>query len=250
MPAGVAGVVGMRETYREGAQAVARAPAVFADELIEGGVESMSVRRFPKRFLCIAGQPDHRSGPCRRVVRIKRNIAPHDRATLLSKLPREGAVNPNKPVLNKLLQLCFAERAHRFISIRRHEILISSGQPQSPSRGEVGEAHPVEARHCQWAAGALASSRSKRAMPLAAEEEDRSEIADHRHGSESLAQSLRAINAPPIQQANLTSHRAPGVRCELPAPGHNHDRRRRYEQHPGADEPAEIAERKEERALA
>src|SRR4030088_1367455 len=48
----------------------------------------------------------------------------------------------------------------------------------------------------------------------------------------------------------LFLHRLPRVRCELPAPGHDDDGGRRHEQYPRTDEPAEIAERKEERALA
>ena len=38
VPAGVAGVVWMRETYREGSKAVERNPSASADQLIEGGV--------------------------------------------------------------------------------------------------------------------------------------------------------------------------------------------------------------------
>src|SRR5438309_394300 len=45
-------------------------------------------------------------------------------------------------------------------------------------------------------------------------------------------------------------HRAPGIGGELPAPGHHDDHGRRQEQGPGAYEPAEIAEREEERTLA
>ena len=48
----------------------------------------------------------------------------------------------------------------------------------------------------------------------------------------------------------LRRHRRPCARCELPSPGHDHHRRRGHEQHPGADEPAEIAECEEEGALA
>src|SRR4051794_39168477 len=44
-------------------------------------------------------------------------------------------------------------------------------------------------------------------------------------------------------------HRLPRIRRKLPAPGHDHDHGCRHEQHPRADEPAEIAERKEERTL-
>jgi hypothetical protein len=217
MPAGVAGVIRVGKTYWEGPKTVTRTPTALADQLIEGGVQNGRVRRFPERFLSIARQPDHRSGPCRRVVGIERDIAPHDRAPLFGKFPWEGPVNPNKSISNKLLQLCVAERAHRFICIRRHEILITPGQPQSPSRGKVGEAHlVVKARRRQSAAGAPASARSKRAMPLAAQEEDRSDIADHHHGSQSLARSLQAINAP-FGQANLAAHRAPGVRAAMRA---------------------------------
>ena len=35
---GIAGVVWMRETHREGSKAVARNPSASADQLIEGGV--------------------------------------------------------------------------------------------------------------------------------------------------------------------------------------------------------------------
>src|SRR3984893_12162337 len=48
----------------------------------------------------------------------------------------------------------------------------------------------------------------------------------------------------------LFPHRAPGVRGELPTPGDDHDQGGRCEEDPGTDEPAEIAECKEERALA
>src|ERR1700688_4024876 len=50
--------------------------------------------------------------------------------------------------------------------------------------------------------------------------------------------------------STLAPHRAPGVRDELPAPGDDHDQCGRDEQHPGTHEPAEITQRKEERALA
>src|SRR5438309_11730972 len=49
---------------------------------------------------------------------------------------------------------------------------------------------------------------------------------------------------------HLRRHRSPCTGRELPPPGHNHDRRGGHEQQPGADEPAEIAEGEEERALA
>src|SRR5664279_5441522 len=47
----------------------------------------------------------------------------------------------------------------------------------------------------------------------------------------------------------LGPHRPPRIGGELPAPGDDHHCRGGNEQYPGTDEPAEIAERKEERAL-
>src|SRR5882757_3018566 len=58
------------------------------------------------------------------------------------------------------------------------------------------------------------------------------------------------LHAAGFRGTNLTPHRAPGVRGELPAPSDDHHGCRGYEQDPGTDEPAEIAQRKEERALA
>src|SRR3954468_4178839 len=49
---------------------------------------------------------------------------------------------------------------------------------------------------------------------------------------------------------HLRRHCLPRARGELPPPGHDHHGGRGYEQHPGADEPAEIAECEEEGALA
>src|SRR5882757_8963957 len=53
----------------------------------------------------------------------------------------------------------------------------------------------------------------------------------------------------PFRIMLLILHRLPRARRELPAPGDDDDGRRGRKQHPGADEPAEIAERKVERAL-
>src|SRR3954452_962838 len=49
---------------------------------------------------------------------------------------------------------------------------------------------------------------------------------------------------------HLRRHRFPRARGELPPPSHDYHGCRGYEQHPGADEPAEIAECEEEGALA
>src|SRR6188474_862901 len=83
VPAGVAGVVRMREAHRKGSKAVTRQPTAFAGELIEGGVENGSVRRLSKWPASIPRQPDDRPCPCRRLVRIAREVPPHDGAAVL-----------------------------------------------------------------------------------------------------------------------------------------------------------------------
>src|SRR5450432_1004609 len=57
-------------------------------------------------------------------------------------------------------------------------------------------------------------------------------------------------SAPDAFVHTLASHRPPGAGGELPAPGHDHHRGGRCQEGPGADEPAEIAKREEERPLA
>src|SRR4051794_4767516 len=61
-------------------------------------------------------------------------------------------------------------------------------------------------------------------------------------------ESTTALHLITIHQ--LRRHRLPRARGELPPPGHDHHGCRGDEQHPGADEPAEIAECEEEGALA
>jgi hypothetical protein len=84
---------------------------------------------------------------------------------LLGKFARKGAVDSNKSVLDKLLYLCVAERAHRFTCIRRHEILISLGQ--RASLREAKQARLIRSSSMSPPGGSSVpiSARSTRARP-------------------------------------------------------------------------------------
>jgi hypothetical protein len=116
----------MRKAHREGAETIARPPSAFANQLIECGMKNGCVDSFPERLLPISREPDDRSGPACGIVRIARQIPPHDGAAFIGKFSRKGTVDPDKAVLNELLELRAAERTRRFMG--RHEILISLGR--------------------------------------------------------------------------------------------------------------------------
>jgi hypothetical protein len=56
MPPGIARIVWMRKTDREGAKTFTRTPTPLADDLIERSVESGRIDCFPEWFLSIRGQ--------------------------------------------------------------------------------------------------------------------------------------------------------------------------------------------------
>jgi hypothetical protein len=130
MPAGVAGIVRVRETHREGPKTLARDPTPFTNKLIEGGVENGCVCSRPKRLPSIPWQPDDRPRPCRRVVWIAGSVPPHYGATLLGQLPRKGLIDPHESVSHELLYLSIAKRSHGFISLLDTK---SSHRAASPS---------------------------------------------------------------------------------------------------------------------
>ena len=111
MPAGVAGIIGVREAHRKTAEVRARTPATAPDKLVEGCAEQRRIHRFAKRLLSVIAEPDDRPGPGFPVAGVASRVAPEDGAALLGKPAREGVVQPDKPVLDKLVQLCVAERA-------------------------------------------------------------------------------------------------------------------------------------------
>ncbi len=56
---------------------------------------------------------------------IASGVTPQDGTALVGKLPGKGTVDSDESVLNELLYLVVAERAHRLMFIGRHEYPIS-----------------------------------------------------------------------------------------------------------------------------
>ena len=114
MPGGVPRIEGIWKTKSwktngEGAKVGPRTPPSFADELIKGFVQHGTVYSLLERRIAVVAKPDERLRPGRGIVRIARQVAPHDGATLVGKLPRKGAINPDKSILNELLDLRVAK---------------------------------------------------------------------------------------------------------------------------------------------
>jgi hypothetical protein len=105
VPAGVAGIVRMREAHRKAPEAIARYPAPLSNKPIESGMEYRRVRCLLKGSPSIAGQPDDGFCPCCRIMAIEGDVPPHDGAGLLGQFPRKGAVDTDEPVPNELLYL-------------------------------------------------------------------------------------------------------------------------------------------------
>src|ERR1700733_1813615 len=74
VPAGVAGLVRMWETYGKAPEAIARYPAPLSDKPIESGVEYRRVRCLLKGSPSIAGQPDDGFCPCCRIMGIEGDV--------------------------------------------------------------------------------------------------------------------------------------------------------------------------------
>ena len=128
MPAGIAGIVGMRKAHRKGAKAAARTPAPTADELIECGMKRRRVDRLPERLLSISRETNDRFGPGCGIIGIAGKVTPHDRAALVGEISREGIVDADKTIPDELLDLRTAQRTHRFVFGRHESFLISHSQ--------------------------------------------------------------------------------------------------------------------------
>jgi hypothetical protein len=131
VPAGIAGIVRMRKAHRESPEILSRTPAPAADELIKGSVQNRRVGGEPEGLVSVAAEPDHRSRPGRGIVAIAGQVAPQDGAALASEFLGKGLVDPNEAVLDELLDLRRAERAHLFAFMGHGNPLESLDQ--SPS---------------------------------------------------------------------------------------------------------------------
>ena len=115
---------------------------------------------------------------------IAASVTPQDGTRLVREFARKRPVDANESVLNELLYLVVAERAHQRMFIGRHEYPhIALGRSPIVARCNVGAADLVqECRTAGRLPSTLSSSaRAKQAPLLTAEEEDRSDIgcADH-----------------------------------------------------------------------
>jgi hypothetical protein len=66
-------------------------------------VEHRHIHRFAKRFFTVIAEPDDRPRPGFPVDGIASRVAPEDGAGFLGKSAREGVVQPDKTVLDKLV---------------------------------------------------------------------------------------------------------------------------------------------------
>src|SRR5229473_2953500 len=113
-----------------------------------------------------------------RIIRIARQIAPKDGAALVGKLPGKGTINPDKAILNELPYLRALEHARGFMFTGRHENPHIAWPTLITRAKRVGRlVRSVTMRGGAWPLGTLPSSAcARQATPLAAEEEDRSDI--------------------------------------------------------------------------
>ena len=102
MPAGIAGIVRMREAHRErcrGRIAAASGRCRRADRRPRARTGVLAARA--ERRLAVSRQADHRPRPRRRVVRIAGKIAPHDGTGFVGELARKGVVDPDEAVADE-----------------------------------------------------------------------------------------------------------------------------------------------------
>src|SRR5450755_711240 len=121
MPAGIAGVVRTRKPHRKGSEIWARLPASPADKLIEGRMERGTVHRALERFVTIIAESDDWPGPGRRIIGIAWQVTPQDGAAFIRKLSRESTFDPDKSVVNELLDLRVAKHTRGVLFVGRHE---------------------------------------------------------------------------------------------------------------------------------
>lgn len=126
----------MRKPHRKGPEIGPWAPAPASDQLIERRMQKRRVGRALERLAAIVSEPDHRARPCRGVVAIAWQIAPHDCTALLGQFARKGAVEPDKAIFNELRYLRVTEGARTFVFLGRHENPHIARQQPSPALGQ------------------------------------------------------------------------------------------------------------------
>src|SRR4030095_14156274 len=119
--------------HREGSKAGAWSPASRADQLIEDGMEHRGVCRQSEWFFAIPREANDRPGPRRRIARIAREVAPHDRATLFGQMFGKRPVDADEAVPDELLDLRVAQRMR--LRVVRHGCLAVVGPRRRWLRG-------------------------------------------------------------------------------------------------------------------
>src|SRR5215469_1822692 len=139
VPAGIAGIIRMRETHWKGPEAIARLPAPLANESIESVMEYRPVHRLLKGSPSIAGQPNDGFCPCCRIMWIEGDVPPHDGAALLGHLARKSVVDTDEPIPNELLYLPVAQRTRAQTIIVSHDVsLYPKRSPTTPKAEAAG----------------------------------------------------------------------------------------------------------------
>ncbi|MFI0371571.1 hypothetical protein ACH35V_27215 [Actinomadura sp. 1N219] len=79
----------------------ARLPRALPDDGVERGVQAGRVHGLPERLLGVVAEPDDRSRPGRRIVRVAAGVAPEDVAAARREPWRERLVDADEAVLDE-----------------------------------------------------------------------------------------------------------------------------------------------------
>ena len=133
VPAGVAGISGMREAHSRRSEPIARLPSSFSDQAIESLMEHSRVRRLLKGSAAVARQPDDRLRPRRGIMPIEGDVSPHDVVAFLSHFPRESAIDADEPFSHKLLYLRVRRCPRARMTMISHNFSLSPTSAATPS---------------------------------------------------------------------------------------------------------------------
>jgi hypothetical protein len=115
MPAGIAGIVPVRETCHKTPQGRSDVASALCRQVGRMPNRAPRCSAPSERLFAVAAKPSDRFRPCGRIAGLASGISPQNCAGLVGKLPRKCPINPHESVSNELLHLRIAERAHRFI---------------------------------------------------------------------------------------------------------------------------------------
>jgi hypothetical protein len=116
VPAGVAGVVRVREPDRERAKAVAREPASGPDQLVERLVQRGRVDGGAEQVAAVPVQPDDGLRPGRRVTGVSAGLPPQERPAFIGERPRERLRQVDETVADEPLDFFRAQHAAILLS--------------------------------------------------------------------------------------------------------------------------------------